>query len=126
MLIYLDLNVYYRDYDDQTQIRIRRESKAIDFIFEFVDNGKHKLCGSFMLDEENNANPLIGLKTEIKVILSKCELYVKPHQAIREIAGEITNNSRTKSKDALHLACAVYRRCDYFITCDDKFIKTVK
>ena len=33
--------------------------------------------------------------------------------------------SNTKPKDALHLACAIYFQCDYFITCDDKFIKII-
>jgi predicted nucleic acid-binding protein len=35
-------------------------------------------------------------------------------------------NSNTKDKDALHLASAIYNKCDYFITCDDKFIKTIE
>ncbi|NLZ52473.1 MAG: type II toxin-antitoxin system VapC family toxin [Thermoanaerobacteraceae bacterium] len=44
---------------------------------------------------------------------------------IKEIANLIINNSNAKAKDALHLACAVYKKCDYFITCDDKLIKTI-
>ena len=28
-------------------------------------------------------------------------------------------------KDALHLACAIHNKCDYFITCDDRFIRTI-
>ena len=35
-------------------------------------------------------------------------------------------NSNIKKNDALHLASAVYGDCKYFITCDDRFIKTVK
>ena len=35
-------------------------------------------------------------------------------------------NSNTKDKDALHLASAIYNKCDYFIKFDDKFIKTVE
>lgn len=31
-----------------------------------------------------------------------------------------------KNKDPLHLTSAVYGNCEYFITCDDKFIKTVE
>ena len=34
-------------------------------------------------------------------------------------------NSNTKDKDALHPS-AIYNKCDYFITCDDKFIKTIE
>lgn len=42
------------------------------------------------------------------------------------MAKDIVENSNTKSKDALHLASAVDGNCIYFITCDDKFIKTVE
>jgi len=35
-------------------------------------------------------------------------------------------NSNIKDKDALHLASAIYNKCDYFITYDDKFIKTIE
>jgi predicted nucleic acid-binding protein len=41
-------------------------------------------------------------------------------------AQNIMQSSNTKSKDALHLAAAIYGKCDYFITCDDKFIKTIE
>ena len=30
-----------------------------------------------------------------------------------------------KSKDALHVACAVKAKCDYFLTTDDKLINTL-
>ncbi|MCF6464870.1 hypothetical protein C3E90_03020 [Clostridium sp. Cult2] len=42
------------------------------------------------------------------------------------IAKIIVETSNTKDKDALHLVSAVYNKCDYFITCDDKFIKTIE
>jgi len=35
-------------------------------------------------------------------------------------------NSNTKDKDALHLASAIHGDCDYFITYDDKLIKTIE
>ncbi|WP_313758940.1 hypothetical protein [Tissierella sp.] len=35
-------------------------------------------------------------------------------------------NSNTKNKDALHFAFAIHNKCDYFITGDDKFIKTIE
>jgi predicted nucleic acid-binding protein len=31
-----------------------------------------------------------------------------------------------KSKDALHVACAVDAKCDYFLTTDDRIIKKLK
>ncbi len=41
------------------------------------------------------------------------------------MAKEIVINSNAKNKDSLHLAAAIYSECEYFITCDDKFIKTI-
>ena len=55
-----------------------------------------------------------------------CKGTVKPNDNIKRIAQDIINNSNTKQKDALHLAAAIYGDCKYFITCDDKFIKTVE
>ncbi|WP_165585974.1 type II toxin-antitoxin system VapC family toxin [Ruminiclostridium cellobioparum] len=34
--------------------------------------------------------------------------------------------SNAKAKNSLHLACAVHAECDCFITCDDRFIRTIK
>ena len=31
--------------------------------------------------------------------------------------------SGIKTKDAIHLSCAIEAKCDYFITTDDKLIK---
>jgi len=31
-----------------------------------------------------------------------------------------------KSKDALHIACAIEMQCDYFITTDDKILNRMK
>ena len=36
MKIYFDMNIYNRIFDDQTQMRIRFESMAIDILFELV------------------------------------------------------------------------------------------
>jgi len=32
-------------------------------------------------------------------------------------------SSGLKEKDALHIACAVYANCDYFISTDDRILK---
>ena len=47
------------------------------------------------------------------------------YNEIKSIAKDIVKHSNTKDKDALHLASAIYNGCNYFITCDDKFIRTV-
>ena len=37
MNIYLDMNIYYRPFDDQTQPKIELESKAIEIIFKLIE-----------------------------------------------------------------------------------------
>jgi len=125
MLIYFDMNVYNRVFDDQTQLRIRKETKAIEDIFQMVDNGQLKLCGSFILNAENDANKIDYKKKAVKQILSKLPIYISPNENILNKANELNQCYGLGEKDALHLACAVYAECKYFITCDDNFVKAV-
>lgn len=125
MKLYFDMNVYNRIFDDQKQMRIRFESMAIDILFELIEKESYKLAWSFILEYENSRNPFIDRKFHIRSISALCKEVIKPNDKIKLIAKEIIKNSNTKDKDALHLASAVYGECDYFITCDDKFIKTI-
>lgn len=126
MKLYFDMNIYNRIFDDQSQIRIRFESMAIDILFELIEKENYELAWSFILEYENSMNPFTERKLHIQSISTLCKEVIKPNEKIRIIAKSIVENSNTKNKDALHLASAVYNKCDYFITCDDKFIKTIE
>jgi predicted nucleic acid-binding protein len=54
-----------------------------------------------------------------------CSLSVSPNLTIKETAKEIMDKCNIRVKDALHLACAIYSKSDFFITCDDKLIKKI-
>lgn len=43
MKIYFDMNIYNRLFDDQTQIRIKFESMAINILFELIEQEKYDL-----------------------------------------------------------------------------------
>ncbi|MDD3227272.1 MAG: twitching motility protein PilT [Tissierellia bacterium] len=124
--MYFDMNIYNRIFDDQTQIRIKFESMAIDILFELIEQKKYDLMWSFMLEYENSRNPFIERKLHINFISSLCKETIKPDHKIKIISKDIVKYSNTKDKDALHLASAVHGNCEYFITCDDKFIKTIE
>lgn len=126
MKIYFDMNIYNRIFDDQTQMRIRFESMAIDILFELIEKGKYELVWSFILEYENSRNPFIERKLNIISISTLCNQTVIPNDSIREIAKEIIVKSNARDKDSLHLACAICSDCNYFISCDDKFIKTIE
>jgi len=99
---------------------------AIDIIFEVIEQGNYKLCWSFMLEYENRGNPFIKRKMYINLLSKSSSIIVPPSEKIKKITGKIIANSNAKVKDSLHLACAASGKCDYFITCDDKFIKAIK
>lgn len=127
MILYMDMNVYYRVFDDQSQPRINNETKSIEIILKVIERWNYKLCWSYILERENMANPSQDMRKEVKTIADMlCNVYIKWEKEIDIIARTIIKNSNAKPLDALHLACAVYGKCDYFITCDDKFIKTIK
>lgn len=44
MHIYLDMNIYNRVFDDQSQLRIKFETMAIDIIFELIEKEQYQLC----------------------------------------------------------------------------------
>jgi len=126
MKLYLDMNVYNRIFDDQNQLRIRFETIAIGIIMELVERGSHKLVWSFMLKDENEGNPYSYRRKYVELLSDACIETVTPNIQIRDRAKGIMNGSSAKAKDSLHLACAVHAECDCFITCDDRFIRTIK
>ena len=125
MKIYFDMNVYNRIFDDQNQLRIKLETMAIDMIFELVEQGHYQLCWSFILEDENNDNPFLHRKSYINKISRICFVAIGPDQKIKSLAESVIEKCNIRVKDALHLACAVYNKCDYFITCDDRLIRNI-
>ncbi len=125
MKLYFDMNIYNRIFDDQSQVRIRFETLAINIIFELIEKGVYVLVWSYILDYENSRNTYNKRRLYIQSTSGLCREIVTPHDDIRLTAKKIAKDSNTKEKDALHMACAVYCGCDFFITCDDKLIKTI-
>ena len=65
MNVYLDLCVYNRPFDDQTQPRIMMETLGEIIIMALVSSGEIKTINSFVLEYENLKNP----KLENKMIV---------------------------------------------------------
>ena len=124
MNFYLDMNIYNRIFDNQNQLRVKLETIAIDIIFAYIVNNKHKLFWSFILEDENNDNPFDYRRKNIFSISQICTDIIQPQPKILNLAKDLCGKSNIKAKDALHIACAVSNKSDYFITCDDKLIRT--
>lgn len=121
MKIYLDNCCFNRPFDDQTQLKIHLESQAKLFIQHKIISKEYKLVWSFILEYENNQNPYeIRKNTIIKWKSLASEIIMQNEQIIK--FAERLNTVGIKSKDALHVACAVFSDCDYFITTDKKLL----
>jgi len=122
--IYLDNCCFNRPYDDQTQLRIEIETKAKLFIQSLVADDKVSLTTSSMLKYENGKNPFVERRL---AILSFVEKYVasplKTDETIKNLAKSLAVRG-LHPKDATHLAFAISGACDYFVTTDDRILKT--
>jgi len=123
--IYLDNCCFNRPFDDQSQIRIRLETEAKLYIQEKIVKGEIQLVWSYVLDYENVFNPY----EERRRVIERWRAL-----AVRDVSEsqEILSQARAiqilglKSKDALHLACALSGSCDFFLSTDDMIIKKME
>lgn len=122
MRIYLDMNIYNRPFDDQSQVRIRLETIAIFSILQKIKNKELKLIWSFMVDYENSLNPYADVKQEIEMVFPLAFKNIRADETILNAAKEFEAKG-IKPRDSIHLACALKGKAEYFLTCDDKLIK---
>lgn len=122
MRIYLDMNIYNRPFDDQSQVRIRLETIAIFSILQKIKNKELTLLWSFMIDYENGLNPYDDVRQEIEMAASLAIESVTPDESVLTAAKEFESKG-IKPRDSIHLACALKGGAEYFLTCDDKLIK---
>ena len=120
--VYLDNCCFNRPYDDQTQLRIELETKAKLHIQRLIANKKIALVSSVVAEYENSKNPYQTRKAVIQDFLQHASEYVDNSEEIENMVEEIEKKG-IKSKDAAHLACAIYAKCDFFITTDDRVLK---
>jgi len=117
--IYLDNCCYNRPFDNQEQIKIRLETEAKLYIQANIRDGKYSLCWSFMLDYENGKNPYEEKRNMITPWKGIANDFCPPSEIIL-LRGKEIMESGIKNEDALHIACAMEKRCEYYITTDDR------
>ncbi|MCL1967508.1 MAG: hypothetical protein FWF67_06465 [Fibromonadales bacterium] len=121
MKIYLDNCCYNRPFDNQSDIIVKLESEAVSFIQERIKLGKLDLVWSYIMDYENFFNPF----EDRQISIEKWRQYAKEDMnANAEIVKQAENlkSLNIKKKDALHIACALYAKCQYFLTTDLKLL----
>jgi predicted nucleic acid-binding protein len=123
--IYLDNCVFNRPFDDQTSIRIKLETEAKLYIQNKIFENVIELVWSYILEYENEQNPFIERRQAIKEWKSLAVIDIEENEIILKKAKELMKIG-LKSKDALHIACAIEGKAEYFLTTDDKILKKGK
>jgi len=122
MKIYLDNCCFNRPFDDQSQIRIRIETEAKLKIQEEIRAGKIQLIWSYILDYENNRNPYIERNVQISGWKKYAIQDIEENPEVLKTAN-LLNQIGIQKIDSLHISCAVFSKCDYFLTTDDKILQ---
>ena len=122
MRVYLDNCSFNRPFDDQRQIRVRLEAEAKLFVQQKIREGALELAWSYILEYENQANPFAERREAVLVWKRYACIDSEESHSITKKAAELQSKG-LKSKDALHVACAIEMGCDYFLTTDDRLLK---
>ncbi len=118
----MDNCCFNRPYDDQGDIKIRLETEAKLYIQKLIIEGELELIWSYILDYENSQNPFEERRYSInkwKYIATKD---IEENEDILKKAEKLYLIS-LRRMDALHVACAIYAGCGYFITTDDGILR---
>lgn len=121
MRIYLDNCCFNRPFDDQAQIRIMLEAEAKLKIQDDILQKKFELAWSYILDAENMANPFEERRNAIADWREQAIVKVTGNDTIVNKAIKLSKIG-LRNKDALHISCAIFAECSYFLTTDDKIL----
>jgi len=121
MKVYLDLCIYNRPFDDQTNERIFIEARAFYIVIKWLEEGKIIIIHSDALEYENSLTSNPDRRRRVKSYLSLAKEFVKLSDFSIRRASEIINLG-FREMDALHIAMAEEGKAHYFVTCDDGII----
>ncbi len=123
LTLYLDLNLYCRTFNDQTQLRMYREARAVDIIFNRASRQRYKIYWSYLLHVENSLNQNLIERRIVMRQSTFCFCSILPANDIRRLANQIQTLSSISRYDAEHIACAELAGCDYLLTGDDRLLR---
>jgi predicted nucleic acid-binding protein len=122
MKVYLDNCCFNRPFDDQSSITIRLETEAKLNIQQKIKSKDISLAWSYVLDFENNENPLEERKIEIQKWKRLSSPFTNETSEILSEMNRLTIIG-LKPIDALHVASAIELNCGQFITVDKGILK---
>ena len=119
--VYLDCCCFNRPYDDQSFLTIKLESEAKLFVQKEITLGTFELVWSYILDYENSFNPYEERRDAIDKWKALAIADIDYSDEIIAM-GKSLMDVGLKSKDALHISCAINGECDYFLTTDKRIL----
>ncbi|STY90322.1 hypothetical protein [Moraxella bovis] len=122
MRVYLDNCMFNRPFDNQSNLRVSLETQEKLHIQSLVYQGQLELIWSYILDFENSFNPYMERKLAISKWQKLSVIDIEESQELLAHA-HFFQSLGIKSKDTLHVSCAVMGGADCFLTTDDKFLK---
>lgn len=125
MLVYLDNCVFNRPFDDQSQTRIKAETKAVLKLLEKINLGQIELVWSYMSEFEMSRNPFPRIRESIVEWKDLATVYIDPSLSILEVSYDLRELG-LKQVDSLHISSAVAAKADYFISTDDGILSKLK
>ena len=125
MLLYLDSCCFNRPFDDFSQIRVRLEAEAVEWILEESRTGRFTVVTSDYLTLELLRNPDPVKRANTLAMTEYSGIHVPVLKSVAARASWIESLGIT-SFDALHTAAAESAGCDYLVTTDDDLIKKSK
>lgn len=117
MKIYLDTCIYCRPFDDQSQERIEKETKAFIEVLKLAEMGEVVIVSSDVLIDELEEIVDSRKSSEVKEFVKICKEHVELSEEIIKLARRVEEECRITGADALHIAASGGTK--YFITCDD-------
>ncbi|HDM77207.1 MAG TPA: PIN domain-containing protein [Deltaproteobacteria bacterium] len=121
----LDNCTFKRPFDTQERVEVKFEAEAKIHIQDKIRKGALVHVWSYILEFENAINPFPVRKLAILQWKRIAKYNVIETEKIVKKAVEL-QNAGLKSKDALHIACAIEAKADYFITTDKTILKKLK
>lgn len=120
--LYLDTCCLNRPFDDQSQERVRAESRAVLLILANVVRGSWELIGSEVVDQEIAKIRDLGLRRRVRRLARPrtAHVVVERDHTLRGTTLEALGFS---TFDALHIACAEAAGADVLLTTDDAMLR---
>jgi len=119
--LYLDICSFNRPYDELSLLKNFLEAEAKLYIQQEILKNTLELAWSYMMDYEISFNPFSYIKRQISKWKDIAKIDIIESENVVAMAKDIMRKG-IKSKDSLHLACAIEAECDYFVTTDCKVL----